>query len=877
MSGDVVHHASDVRVLAAASGMRPHVDDAALLEERVYKFAPNGAAYKVQKDGSGTFVYLHGTDACGRSCAVRAEGFRPYLYVGLDWIDAQSDDESARNALITQLIEELQVRLVAIVAEGQRMWAPERVVVRRAVAGEVAVDWRRCEASLAQSECGARPIVDWRISYGIPVKGSGENAGYRGVHERRFLQIFFYSPTLVNKCRALLQGVHAELGAAEQCARLARGERADAAAAEAASAAADAADGCAPSDAQQQQWQKQTDTSGFRLFRPSPRDVLDERPDGKRDAAQALLGEIEEFMEQEGAERDALAGDDENADDWEPDDKYDAQVLADASESGDDDSGGGGGGGGENCDTTRRYKMASASKEDPVVLALEKRLERRFARRVAHLLRRAAARGANILDEQRFAVYEADIDFVLRFAIDCGFSYEQWLELDLAQQFDAAPDGTPLQRPSVVRRVRDTPHRRSERETFAQLEFRVDYRALRCRADDPIQNTMPRHLLLSLDCEMQTGPQMAFPQPQTESMLQCVCIVRDDRTIPGRPPPTGRDAFWYRSVSFVLGDGVETQSAPRTNCWERHVLCFASEAVLFEALARFVRELAPSLVTGYNTDGFDLPYMLARSERLGVGKQFANAWGRSRRASRLRIREHMFESSAFGKIVFQDVSAEGVVFLDLFLKLKKDPANKMRSLTLNNVAAHLLGEQKEDVAYSMINVLQRTAAGRETLRLYCEKDALLPLQIFAKMQIVPSMVEMARINGCTMEHLLKRGQQVRARARAREARAKKKKRKREKTNQRDSNRRHTATMFSGGLGRTGICFVGGERSLSEAHVSTSDWSFLSRARAARPFNVHRRGGGADSRQVLLVPRGGPVCRGVPHLHAQRQRAARAAK
>lgn len=273
---------------------------------------------------------------------------------------------------------------------------------------------------------------------------------------------------------------------------------------------------------------------------------------------------------------------------------------------------------------------------------------------------------------------------------------------------------------------------------------------------------MPRHLVLSLDCEMQTGPNMAFPKPERESMLQIVCIVRDDRALEGRPAPAGRDAFWYRSVTFALGGTLDTQSAPRTNCWERHVLCFDNEAVLFEALANFIRELGPSIVTGYNTDGFDLPYMVARADVLGVGKEFANAWGRSRRSSRLRIREHMFESSAFGKIVFQDVSAEGVVFLDLYLKLKKDPSNKMRSLTLNNVAAHLLGEQKEDVAYSMINVLQKTPTGRETLRLYCEKDALLPLQIFAKLQIVPSMVEMARINGCTMEHLLKRGQQVSA-------------------------------------------------------------------------------------------------------------------
>ena len=768
MNEALVQSPNDVRVLAAASGMRPAADEGAALADGVFKFAPNGASYKVQKDGSGTFVYLYGTDEHGHSCAVRAEGFRPYLFMALEPIDARTDDEAERNALIARVIEELQVRLIAIVSESKRLWAPERVAVSRAVAGKVEMNRARTEAWLAQCNEGARPIVDWRISHGLPVKGSGDGAGYRGMDQKRFLQIFFYSPTLVSKCRSLLQGVHAELGVVEQCKRLARGERADAAEAAAAEEAATTDGGRDPGATQQ--WHKQLDLNAYNLFRPDPVDADPaENPEESRARDEAIQREIELHL---AAQDDDIgdSADDDERDQGEDLSRFDSQVLADASDddepSGvvepmDEDDPDDRNDVAENNDTTRRYKVQSASKNDPVLLALERRLEQRFQRRVRRLLRETTAR-TNILGGQEFSVYEADIDFVLRFAIDCGFSYEQWLELDINQRFETAPNGAPLRRPSVVRCVRDSGDGGgfSHRETYAQLEFRTDYRALHFRADDPIQNRMPRHLLLSLDCEMQTGPNMAFPRPETESMLQIVCIVRDERDIEGRGAPQGRDAFWYRSVTFALGGELDTQSAPRTNCWERHVLCFDDEAVLFQALARFLRLLGPSLVTGYNTDGFDLPYMVARAERLNVGKEFANAWGRSRRSSRLRIREHTFESSAFGKIVFQDVSAEGVVFLDLFLKLKKDPSVKLRSLQLNSVAAHYLGEQKEDVAYSMINVLQKTPAGREKLRLYCEKDALLPLQIFAKLQVVPSMVEMARINGCTMEHLLKRGQQV---------------------------------------------------------------------------------------------------------------------
>src|SRR5690606_20846129 len=106
---------------------------------------------------------------------------------------------------------------------------------------------------------------------------------------------------------------------------------------------------------------------------------------------------------------------------------------------------------------------------------------------------------------------------------------------------------------------------------------------------------------------------------------------------------------------------------------------FSNEASMFEAIAAFVSELDPDVVTGYNTDGFDLPYMLERARVLGVGDAFERAWGRSRLAPRLRVRERTFQSTQAGNVVFTDITAEGVVFLDLYNKLSRDPLIKLRS------------------------------------------------------------------------------------------------------------------------------------------------------------------------------------------------------
>lgn len=54
---------------------------------------------------------------------------------------------------------------------------------------------------------------------------------------------------------------------------------------------------------------------------------------------------------------------------------------------------------------------------------------------------------------------------------------------------------------------------------------------------------------------------------------------------------------------------------------------------------------------------------------------------------------------------------------------------KLRSYTLNAVASHFLGEQKEDVHHSIIGDLQRgSEQTRRRLAVYCMKDAYLPLR-----------------------------------------------------------------------------------------------------------------------------------------------------
>ena len=46
-----------------------------------------------------------------------------------------------------------------------------------------------------------------------------------------------------------------------------------------------------------------------------------------------------------------------------------------------------------------------------------------------------------------------------------------------------------------------------------------------------------------------------------------------------------------------------------------HVISYDDESTLLESWADFVREADPDIITGYNINNFDLPYLINRFER----------------------------------------------------------------------------------------------------------------------------------------------------------------------------------------------------------------------------------------------------------------------
>jgi len=113
-----------------------------------------------------------------------------------------------------------------------------------------------------------------------------------------------------------------------------------------------------------------------------------------------------------------------------------------------------------------------------------------------------------------------------------------------------------------------------------------------------------------------------------------------------------------------------------------YIETYKDEADMLEAFVEHVKKYDPDILTGYFSDGFDLPYLRARAEKNKV-----------RLSLGLNGSQPRFSRGAMltGKI-------NGIIHLDLlrFIQTAYSQYLKSETLSLNEVASELLGEKKLD-------------------------------------------------------------------------------------------------------------------------------------------------------------------------------------
>lgn len=344
---------------------------------------------------------------------------------------------------------------------------------------------------------------------------------------------------------------------------------------------------------------------------------------------------------------------------------------------------------------------------------------------------------------------------------------------------------------AVIRRKDLWGFRNQEEYTFLKLGFRTLAELKECRPRglkvyeknlDPVLRFMHRSEIKS------TGwvqvPESAGPGHDSSCDID-VCVA-DWRTL----KPVDRDdiaplriasldiesysesgafpnAFKDKDVCFQVA--VTTKEFGHKEYLDRKCFCvkqtsgpecesFDTEREMLERLGRYLRELDPDIVTGWNIFGFDLEYLYTRAVVTGAGPD-AHIWGRLRGIPNELVVKHL-ASNALGSNDLKMVPMLGRYVFDMFQDIKRE--HKLESYSLNNVSKEFLKDQKIDMPIK--EMFTRFKDGEPDLlgevADYCIKDTELPHRISDHLCLIQNLIEMAKATWVPLSYLSERGQQI---------------------------------------------------------------------------------------------------------------------
>ena len=344
---------------------------------------------------------------------------------------------------------------------------------------------------------------------------------------------------------------------------------------------------------------------------------------------------------------------------------------------------------------------------------------------------------------------------------------------------------------AVIRRKDLWGFRNQEEYTFLKLGFRTlaDLKECRPRGLKVYEKNLDPVLRFMHRSEIKSTGWLRVPEnacPGHDSSCDIDVCVSDWRTL----KPVDRDdiaplriasldiesysesgafpnAFKEKDTCFQVA--VTTKAFGHTEYFDRKCFCvkttsgpecesFDTEREMLERLGRYLRELDPDIVTGWNIFGFDLEYLYTRAVVTGAGPD-AHMWGRLRGIPNELVVKHL-ASNALGSNDLKMVPMLGRYVFDMFQDIKRE--HKLESYSLNNVSKEFLKDQKIDMPVKEMFTRFREGDADKLGEVadYCIKDTELPHRISEKLCLIQNLIEMAKATWVPLAYLSERGQQI---------------------------------------------------------------------------------------------------------------------
>ncbi|AAM00704.1 DNA polymerase catalytic subunit [Panine betaherpesvirus 2] len=374
--------------------------------------------------------------------------------------------------------------------------------------------------------------------------------------------------------------------------------------------------------------------------------------------------------------------------------------------------------------------------------------------------------------ERGFPVYEARVDPLTRLVIDRRITTFGWCSVN---RYDWRHQG---------------------RSSTCDIEVDCDVSDLVAVPDD---NSWPLYRCLSFDIECMSADG-GFPCAEKPDdiviQISCVCYETGGGSADGAggvgvnggatPAPTQSHhgngesgGIPYYPQAATAGVGAQPPVFGRSGLHlftigtcdpvgEADVYEFPSEYELLLGFMLFFQRYAPSFMTGYNINSFDLKYILTRLEylyKLDV-QRFCKVpvaqGGRFFLHSPTLYRRHQDRASfaAAAANAPTKVYISGCVVVDMYpvcMAKTNSPNYK-----LNTMAELYLGQRKDDLSYKEIPVkFVANAQGRAQVGRYCLQDALLVRDLFNTINFHYEAGAIARLAKIPMRRVIFDGQQIR--------------------------------------------------------------------------------------------------------------------
>jgi len=284
--------------------------------------------------------------------------------------------------------------------------------------------------------------------------------------------------------------------------------------------------------------------------------------------------------------------------------------------------------------------------------------------------------------------YEADILFGYRFMNDIGIGGMGWVRLENG-------NGAATNTVRSAQKVKATEIKRIDREEDAPLKV----------------------LAFDIECTSSTG---GLPDPKDDPVILISAVFNE--------PHNGK-----KSVILSTRPGPDITSYP-------------SEKEMLEGFLDLVKDYDPDIITGYNVNNFDLPYVIERMKQQRVKPIIGRCNEKQSMAKKIANR--------------YKVNITGRIIADSFDIIKKDYS--LTRYGLDFVAEKLLNEKKHDVKHSEIEKLwQGDIEGYKKLAEYCRNDSILAMNLLTKLKLLDKYIALSKLSGTLIQDTLNSGETIR--------------------------------------------------------------------------------------------------------------------